>query len=320
MFSPEAEEVLCVTKKPAIERFSLKTGKSLSTQAIGNFFTRPRFSTDQRRLYASDTFGERLVVYELGAKDPTYKVETDKSYLLEPLRSHEVLLWSDSQQVVAWDTQQQKASFKKSLTDFNVIQMRAFPDGKLFAAAGRRPAQPGKKAENGEVRLFETGNGKEISRFEVNGNFPFVSVSPDGDRIAVGATSRDLVEIYDVATKKLQSKLRLPAGEIAEVVFSPDSKRLAISRYGKALHVVDLTTKEVVEELQGVTTHGEPVFSRDGKKLLVSASDLAGKHWLCVYNLPQPRADHETVIMRPIATRPGAARPESRVPEAPNHR
>jgi WD40 repeat protein/serine/threonine protein kinase len=171
------------------------------------------------------------------------------------------------------------------------------PNGKLLAATGRAPLQPGKGPLNeSQVKVWDIESGKELHSFKAGG--VSVAFSSDGKRLAaagltqvrkpaMGLVVEGEVKVYDTETG---NELFALNGGGTSVTFSPDGKLLASAGRGEGLEsevkVWDAQTgKEYLTRkgggiFQGFTPDGGPsvAFSPDSTQL-ASASGKEIKVW-----------------------------------------
>jgi WD40 repeat protein len=93
--------------------------------------------------------------------------------------------------------------------------------------------------DDGAVVTTDVGTGEQISSFQVwnsqtmgvaGRSTQFLSLSPDGSRLAVSSPSRLGVEIRHPSTGEILYSLREEAGTVFWLAWSPDSRRIAVSR------------------------------------------------------------------------------------------
>ena len=97
--------------------------------------------------------------------------------------------------------------------------------------------------------------------------------SPDGRRLVTSASFPDFrVRIWDLVTGKLEHVLPPEYSECG--TFSPDGTRLAVSRRGAKLHIVDARTYRVEREIDAPLSTFDVAYSPDGQ--CVAAAGLRG--------------------------------------------
>jgi len=186
------------------------------------------------------------------------------------------------------------------------VQLAASPDGKMLASTGFGPALRLSEIATGKVRhefpllqrsyfatafspdskllavnnfwdksfqgpcLLDTGSGKELRRFEVEGNSIVIRpvFSPDGKLVA-GGLEDNSIAIWDVATGKQVRRLTGPERTADTLAFSPDGRILVSGGYDdKVIRLWDPNTGTEVAQLTG---HRHSIkdlrFSSDGRRL-----------------------------------------------------
>jgi WD40 repeat protein/serine/threonine protein kinase len=152
----------------------------------------------------------------------------------------------------------------KQLPDFGRVESMSLafsPDERLLVAAcqfGRvRIWDLEKGTELPELQKYESGSGWALS----------VCFSSDGGRLAVG-NSFGVVRVWDTRTLQLKSILKGHLGDIPDLVFLPDGRRLAVASVGS----VRLWDVEVGQELASLATQQDDakflVVTPDGRNLV----------------------------------------------------
>lgn len=99
------------------------------------------------------------------------------------------------------------------------------PDGKHLAAACRDESAA---RSMGSIRMWEVTTGKEVLSTSELARCRRVAFSSDSRMLAMG-TNKGAVKILEVATGKERLVLRGHQGEIHDLIFTPDKKKLATS-------------------------------------------------------------------------------------------
>ncbi|MCZ6691275.1 MAG: WD40 repeat domain-containing protein [Planctomycetota bacterium] len=153
-----------------------------------------------------------------------------------------------------------------------VLSVDFSPDGKTIASGGR----------DWTARIWDAQTGKEIRRWELDGQALAVCFSPDGKTLACGVgepnTSRGTrkhraVLLWDTATGKEIGKLGDLTTDIRSIAFSHDGERLAagVGRRGAEDHEIYIWKVTTGEELVAIRDLSSIVFivaiSPEGKWL-----------------------------------------------------
>jgi eukaryotic-like serine/threonine-protein kinase len=207
-------------------------------------------------------------------------------------------------EVKVWDVASGKDSFTFRKHDDGVFGLAIHPDGKRVASAGgdgiklweiatgkesgtirKRGAAnffhvafspDGKELAStsimeNEVRLWNATTGREIATLHGH-SFRCANVAyrPDGQSLA-SASLDGTVRVWDVRSITLASALSGYSEQVVFVAFHPAGRLLAAGCADKGVHLVDLTTNQVLhtfEEPQGVH---QIAFSPDGRLLASTA-------------------------------------------------
>jgi len=179
------------------------------------------------------------------------------------------------------DTNSGRALWPYSGTDNSGRETALSPDGTLLAASG---GNHNLRA----ARVFDTKSGKLLRQFdEHSGRVGKLAFSADG-RSLVTVTAEDGIQLWDVATGKLQRKYPYPVGSIngepaCLPVFSPDGRWLAIPAWTETqlfrIGIFRVETGELQWEIPYKdndldNTPEALAFAPDGKTLYACGSNL----------------------------------------------
>jgi WD40 repeat protein len=133
----------------------------------------------------------------------------------------------------------------------------------------------GKIAPNQVAVLGDNGNGQRVVA-QTSNSIGFIAISPKGDLVVV----QDSEGVWTVPfTGGALTKLASYDKKLNEIVWSPDSKHVALIGHSYDVPIVELATRQI-KELRG---HTEPIynaaFSRDGKQLLTAGDDGTARVW-----------------------------------------
>jgi len=104
-----------------------------------------------------------------------------------------------------------------------------------------------------------------------------VAFSPDGTRLATG--SYEVVKIWNVETRQLETTLDAGSGYVKALAYSPDGRQLAVGSY-RQLTLWDPQTSQQTRSLlghRGFVT--DAAFSPDGSRLVTACDDEAVRVW-----------------------------------------
>ena len=150
------------------------------------------------------------------------------------------------------------------------IESLAFsPDGKVLAVAGGVPS------EYGQVQIWDVAERKPIRTIQVTKDVVYgVSLSPDGKRVAVGATDK-LVRVFNVADGAEVMRCDNHIDWVFGTAFSMDGKRIVSASRDKAIKLIDAMSGKLIDD---VSKPREPLvcLARHPKEDLVAAGSADG--------------------------------------------
>ncbi len=156
------------------------------------------------------------------------------------------------------------------------------PDGTRLATG----TGPGDNASPGRVVIWEMPTGKE--QFELSlgtsenfpsEDFPRVTFSPDGTRVAAAAEFVGLAIVWDLNTHRELARFHQATG-VEGVAFSPDGKWLAASGTDQTGNIYDLASGAQLYSLTGSASSVLTVaFSPDGTRLATGSDRGIASVW-----------------------------------------
>ncbi len=235
----------------------------LTTLTVGNGLVNAlAFSPDGKSM-AVDT-GNNISLVDIASGKVTATLEGHTDIILSLAFSPDgktLASGSQDQTVRLWDVA--TAKLLNTITvDSGYPRSRAVisPDGKTVA-----------QANSGPLRMWDIASGKEITTIQATGGdvgVNDVAFSPDGTLLATAGADFN-VQIWDVATGKLDATLTGHTGNVNSVAFSPDGKTLASTDTDKSIRLWDVASGKLVNTLTSDTMDivYDAAFSPDGSVL-----------------------------------------------------
>lgn len=179
------------------------------------------------------------------------------------------------QELTLWDIE--KAEPRQRLTGFadRVCAISFSADGKYFATGGGAPT------EDGEIRIFNTSNGKLVTDIK-NGHSDTVfgvAFSPDGKLLATCAADK-FVKVFEVPGGKFVKAFEGHTHHVMGVGWTPDGKKIASCGADNLVKVWDYEKGEKVRDMKG---HDKQVtalfFVGKTPQFLTASGDMSVRLW-----------------------------------------
>ncbi|KAI0550554.1 WD40-repeat-containing domain protein [Xylaria curta] len=188
---------------------------------------------------------------------------------------------SDDNTVRLWDMTAPSAS--DEMLEEQTLAVAISPSGKILASVSRP----------GLLRLWDVATMgpdsmaiKECDKYPPGSpDFMDCTFSPNGRMIAV--TWDTGIQLWDLTTASPEVRV-LQEKRMIRMVFSPDSKMLALSTYDRTVWLWDLTTTSPESRKILTERASKMVFSPDSKMLALSTYDRAV--WLCDLTTTSPES------------------------------
>jgi WD40 repeat protein/serine/threonine protein kinase len=179
----------------------------------------------------------------------------------------------------SWDntTRSRKGSIKlwdtESWTEVRTIASGGSYGDVAFAPDGKRLAG----VSSSVVTIWDLETGRPALTLRASGSYRWVShlaVSPDGKRVAGGGSNT--LFIWDAQTGRQLLTLDGHYGNICQLAFSPDGKRLVSADYDRTVKLWDA---ESGRELLSFAGGGGAAFSPDGRRVARGTRDGTVEIW-----------------------------------------
>jgi WD40 repeat protein len=136
-------------------------------------------------------------------------------------------------------------------------------------------------ADQEKVQIADSRTGEVVRTIRVLDMFASdTALSPDGDRVAVSMFSRDVAQVYDVATGELLFELRQHRYSVFSVSWSPDGRWISTGSGDSAVRIWDGETGKLEARLLGHTgVVGTVDWAPDSRRLVSAGSDGSARVW-----------------------------------------
>jgi eukaryotic-like serine/threonine-protein kinase len=219
-FSPDGTRVVTAARDRTARVWDAGTGTPLTPPLRhGGLVLRAAFSDDGHRLLTTAQDGV-VRVWDLPSRDPEKPVELSSGAGPMALSPDGRLVASVDAKGAVWvrEIVADKVWHGPWPLPGPVTKMRFAPDGRRLVAASDAGA-----------RVFDVVSGKAVTPILAHiGHVRDLALTPDSSRVAI-LGDKDLLEVYDAVSGKLQSKDVLPGkGPPGGLVLTPDGRGVAV--------------------------------------------------------------------------------------------
>jgi WD40 repeat protein/serine/threonine protein kinase len=152
------------------------------------------------------------------------------------------------------------------------------PDGRRLACVTGRPGEIPQRRAKQRLVVYDLRTHKEI--LASNTGLRPLAFSPNGQRLASGDVTSELVDVWNVATGHLSFSLRGHTMPVTCMAFCPDGRYLASGGNDCTIRVWDLETAHEVRAFKGhMSSVTHLAYSPNGKYLASGSDDQTVKIW-----------------------------------------
>ena len=245
-YSPDGKLLVSGGGDKMIRIWNVADAKMLhECQGPSSFTCAVRFSPDGKTIAGAG--------YESGQGNSIYLFDVATGKALPKLPGHpsggirRLAFTPDGKQLVSggfdgtvrvWDLQTKKEVRQLKVESGTVYSLALSNDGKLLATAGRDG-----------LKVWDIAAEKMLHREPLLGSTCFATAfSPDGKLVAGGDGTR--VTIWEVLTGKEVLVLKGFEGELAQVLFTSDSRSLLTASYDRKVRIFEMRTGRIVHEVE----------------------------------------------------------------------
>ena len=154
----------------------------------------------------------------------------------------------------------------------------------IFSSDGRTLATTDVTSPNTPAYAFvlvdaRTGRGRNLGAATCSNGWRGSSFDESSTLVAAGTFCGE-VHVWNVATRRPVGRPFALGGELADIAFSPDARRIAVASWNSTVKIADVSTGDVTATLtdhtRGVTT---AAYSPDGRYLATASLDHTVRIW-----------------------------------------
>jgi WD40 repeat protein len=268
--------IIAADRLLAPEEARLPVWKSSEMFATGEF-------SEDERYFAAVNKSRRVTVVDLTSSKVLTQVRVKaKDCRLRFVPHKGTLLMASGGQIQELNLK--TLTVRQRLT-YTTRQTEVFsPSGRYFAA--RELSSEGAKDDK-RLELYDLERGQKLRDFQVNSFDRDVRFSAD-ERLIASPQNKDVVSVWDIESGRQQCQC--PAYTVAlEFAFSPDSKRIAVSK-GDTVRVWDVGDgKLTLEAKREAGEYGSLAFSPDSAALAVGSRDYSVLPGVTLWSIPDGR-------------------------------
>jgi WD40 repeat protein len=149
------------------------------------------------------------------------------------------------------------------------------------------------------VSVWDANDGREITSFDVGGQPNCLTISVDGNLVAVG-TRDGQITLFDVAKRDSLHQFQGHPYGLEQVALTPDSKTLASASWDSTVKLWNVATGQLSLTLQHLGPATDVTFSNDGRLMATCGADATARLWRAA---SLSEADESTRTERRIRSR-----------------